>query len=53
MILWLKVLLHPRLLYHVIYTIIVSLVLYDKIFVSLLLLDVLGHIPELSIQYNI
>ena len=42
------VVMDPRFAYHFIYTLIVALVFYNKLFVALLLLDVYFQIPNLS-----
>lgn len=42
------VILDPRFAYHFIYSLIVALVFYNKLFVALLLLDVYFQIPNLS-----
>lgn len=50
-ILTIKLLTNKRLLYNFIYALIVGLVFYNKLFASILLLDVLAHIPSLSNYY--
>ena len=46
------VVVNPRFAYHFIYSLIVALVFYNKLFVALLLLDVYFQIPNLSIFFN-
>ena len=42
------VIFNPRFAYHILYSVIVALVFYNKLFVALLLLDVYFQIPNLS-----
>ena len=42
------IILNPRFAYHVLYSVIVALVFYNKLFAALLLLDVYFQIPNLS-----
>jgi hypothetical protein len=49
LIIIIKTLFTPHLLYNLVYTALTALTLYNKLFASVLLLDVLAHIPALSI----
>jgi hypothetical protein len=50
-ILALKTISNQRFIYNLLYATIVGLVFYNKLFASILLLDVLVHIPSLSNIY--
>jgi hypothetical protein len=47
LVLFLKTVVNLDLCYHVVYTVVTALTLYNKLFVAVLLLDVLAHIPAL------
>jgi len=49
LLLGVKVACNDRLLYNFIYALVVGLIFWNKLFASVLLLDVLAHIPSLSI----